>query len=199
MVPGPPASPPPLLTAGLSRRKLLAAAGVGGLLLGGGAWVWKTLRGFGPPRAGYFVFDDSEAEVLEKLADAVYPGPPEVPFGAAEIRVAQFVDLYVHGLYDDTQTVFRMLVRTLNLSTVLGYGAAFQYLSRKRRQQAFAEWGDSSVRVRRAGYQSLLLPMCMGYFEDKRVRAAVGLTSGCPVEAMGDRPDLWSMALKERG
>lgn len=160
--------------------------------------MWKTLRGFGPPKAGFFVFDDGEVEVLEKLAEAVFPGPPALPLTAQEARVAGFVDLYVHGVYADTQALFRMLVRTLNLSTVLSHGAAFRYLSVEKRQQAFAEWGVSDLRVRRAGYQSLLLPLSMGYFEDKRVREALGFVSGCGVENMGERPDLWSMARQER-
>jgi len=199
-MPKPPtASPPPLLSAGLSRRKLLAAAGLGGLVLGGGAWMWKTLRGFGPPKEGFFVFDATEVDVVESLADAVFPGPPALPFTAKQARVAEFVDLYAHGLYDDTQTVFRMLVRTLNLSTVLSYGAAFRFLSAERRRRAFAEWGVSDLRVRRAGYQALLLPLSMGYFEDDQVSQALGFTSGCDVEATGARPTLWTMAQAERG
>jgi len=195
----PPAAPPPLLSAGLSRRKLLAAAGFGAVLLGGGAWVWKTLRGFGPAKKGYFVFDATEVEVVEKLAEAVFPGPPALPFTAKQARVAEFVDLYVHGLYDDTQTLFRTLVRTLNLSTVLSHGASFRFLSAERRRQAFAGWGVSELRVRRAGYQALLLPLSMGYFEDDAVCQALGFTSGCGVEGMGPRPTLWTMARDERG
>jgi hypothetical protein len=186
-------SPPPgLFSTRLNRRQLLKAAGIGGLLLGGGAWLNHVLRNFGPPMKGLSVFDANEHEVVEKFADALFPGPPAQPYSAEQIGVAKFVDLYVSNLYEDTQQLFRMLVRTLNLSTVLTMGAAFHYLSRARRQKAVEAWSVSEIRLRRAGYQSLSFAIHMGYYEDDRVRAAVGLTTGCPV-ATG-RPDLWQMA-----
>jgi len=195
-VPSPP--PPALLSARLTRRSLLKAAGIGGALLGAGAWLNGVLRGFGPPKEGLFVFDANEFEVVEKLADAMFPGPPTHPFSAAEIDVARFIDLYVANLYDDTQQLFRMLVRTLNLSTVVSQGAAFHYLPRSRRQKTLAEWATSDLRVRRAGYQSLSFPAHMGYYEDERVRAAAGFTTGCDLSASPDRPDLWKMTAVTR-
>lgn len=194
-----PSTPPPaLLSARLTRRSLLKAAGVGGLLLGGGAWLHGVLRGFGPPKEGLFVFDATEFEVVEQFADAMFPGPPACPYPAAEIGVARFVDLYVANLYPDTQQLFRMLVRTLNLSTVVSQGAAFHYLPRARRERTLQEWATSDLRVRRAGYQSLSFAAHMGYYEDERVRAAAGFTTGCDLSASPDRPDLWKMTAVTR-
>jgi len=190
-VPAPP--PPALLSARLTRRSLLKAAGFSGLALGTGAWLNNVLRGFGPPREGLFVFDATEFEVIEQLADTLFPGPPECPFTAAQIGVGRFIDLYVANLYDDTKQLFRMLVRTLNLSTVLSHGAAFHYLPLSRRQKTLAEWATSDLRVRRAGYQSLSFAARMGYFEDERVRAAAGFTVGCDLSFTPGRPDLWQM------
>jgi hypothetical protein len=107
--------------------------------------------------------------------------------------VPAFVDLYVSHLYEDTQHLFRLLVRTLNLSTVLSQGAAFRFLPLKRRQLALAEWGQSDLRVRRAGYQSLSFAINMGYYEDERVRRALGFTTGCDPAVSQGRPDLWKM------
>ena len=86
----PPGPPPPLLSEKPTRRTLLKIAGVGGLLLGGGAWVWRTVGRFGPPAAGLTVFDASEFSILEKIAEAFFPGPPAVPFSAAQVNTARF-------------------------------------------------------------------------------------------------------------
>lgn len=191
----PPTSPPELMTPGLSRRRLLKIAGLGGLALAGGGWVVATLRGFGPPKEGLRVFDRAEADVVDALCEATFPGPPDNPFSAADVKLPEFVDLYVSGLYDDTQTLFRMLIRTLNLSTFVSYGRTFQWLPVKKRQDVLREWATSELRVRRAGYQSLSFALRMGYYEDERVRAALGLTAGCGVSQAG-RPTLWTMAAK---
>lgn len=184
--------PPELLTPGLSRRRLLKVAGVGGLLLAGGGALLHALRGFGAPRAGLRVFDFIEASVVDAICEARFPGPPDCPYSAAEVRLTEFVDLYVSGLYEDTQQLFRMLIRTLNLSTVLSYGRTFRYLSLADRRAALQDWATSELRVRRAGAQSISFAVHMGYYEDDRVRAALGLTTGCDLSATPGRPTLWT-------
>ena len=184
--------PPELLQPGLSRRRLLKVAGVGGAVLAVGGWAWATLRAFGPPKAGLRLFDRFEYSVVEALCEATFPGPPASPFTAAEVKLPGFVDLYVSGLYEDTQQLFRMLLRTLDLSTVLSHGRTFSRLSLEGRQEALRGWAESDVRLRRAGYQSLSFALRMGYYEDERVRAALGLTAGCDLSGTPGRPTLWT-------
>jgi hypothetical protein len=180
------------LKPGLSRRRLLKAAGVGGLLLAGGGWAWATLRGFGPPKAGLRVFDTFEYGAVVALCEATFPGPPENPFSAADVKLPEFVDLYVSGLYEDTQQLFRMLIRTLDLSPFLSHGRTFRWLSLEDRQKTLREWATSELRVRRAGYQSLSFALRMGYYEDDRVRAALNLSTGCDLSGTPGRPTLWT-------
>ncbi len=190
----PPPTTPQALLAGVSRRSLLKAAGVGGLLaVAGGGWVFRALRGFGPAKVGYFVFDELEADVVEQLARACFPGAPEWPYDADEIGVARFVDLYVSQLYPDMQGLFRTLLRAVNLSTVPTHGSALRALPAAERLAVWKAWGQSSLAPRRAGYQAVTFAMHLGYFEDDRVRAAGGLTRGCDLSQMPKRPDLWSM------
>ncbi|MBL9038363.1 MAG: twin-arginine translocation signal domain-containing protein [Archangium sp.] len=186
-----PAPPPP--STGFSRRGLLKAAGIGGVALLGGGWVVHTLRGFGPPVAGRFVFDAIEYDVVEKMGEAFFPGAPDWPFTAAEVDVPRFVDLYVSELYPDSQQLFRMLVRTLNVSSIVSHGAAFRFLPLARRADVLVGWRESTFRVRRAGYLALSGVFHMGYFEDERVRAAGGYVTGCDLSAGPERPDLWVM------
>ncbi len=188
-----PTAPPPLALRH-TRRTLLKVAGVGGLLLGGLAALNHAVRGFGKAAPGYRVFDVVEADVVEKVCDALYPGPPEVPFSAKEIDVAHFVDLYVAHLYPDTQELFRMLLRTLNMSSVPTHGGTFRFLPRAHALDVLNGWRDSGLRVRRAGYQTLTLTAAMGYFEDERVRQAAGFSLGCAIDTAA-RPTLWTAAL----
>ena len=191
----PPVPPTPLLTAGrVSRRTLLLVAGVGGLALGVGSWAWRTLRGFGPPGKGLRVFDPNEWQTVVAYTDALFPGAPDFPLTAREAGVAGFVDLYVSGLYEETQQLFRMLLRTLALSTLVSHGRVFRYLTLKERRAVLDEWAESDLRVRRAGYQSLSFAAHLGYFENEQVRAAAGFATGCDLSAYGPRPDLWTLA-----
>lgn len=193
MSPVSPSPAPELLTSGLSRRRLLKVAGVGGLLLAGGGWAWRLLRGFGPPAPGCLVFDEKEYEVVKALAEAVFPGPPETPLSAADARVAEFVDVYVSGLYEDTQGLFRTLLRGLDASTVLSHGGRYHRLTQAQRREVLEAWATSGVQLRRAGYQSLSFALNLGYYEDERVRAALNLTTGCEPAVQHGRPTLWTM------
>lgn len=185
MQPPPPMSVPPLIAQKPTRRTLLKVLGVGGLILGGGAWVWRTVGRFGPPAPGRAVFDADEFRILEKLCEAVFPGPPAFPYSAAQVETAAFFDTYVGQLYDDHHLLFRTLIRTLNVSTIVGHGRSFYWLPLEDRQNVLKEWRTSDLRLRRAGYQSLIFGIKLGYFEDERVRTAGGFTPGCAVPQEG--------------
>jgi hypothetical protein len=181
----PPAAPPPLLAQKPTRRTLIKALGFGGLVFAGGTWVWQTVGRFGPPAAGRMVFDADEFRILEKACEAVFPGRPVWPWSAEEAQTAAFVDAYVGNLYDDHHLLFRALIRTLNVSTIVSYGRSFYWLSLEQRQEVLQQWRGSDLRVRRAGYQSLTFAIKLGYFEDDRVRASAGFTPGCNVPQDG--------------
>ena len=150
--------------------------------------MYRTLGRFGPPATGRLVFDEQEYDVLEKACAAMFPGPPEWPFKASEVGTAEFVDTYVGGLYEDNQFLFRVLMRTLNVSSVLTHGAAFRWLTENARREVLSAWRESDLRVRRAGYQSMSLMIKMGYYEDDRVRASAGFVAGCDLSGRAKPP-----------
>jgi hypothetical protein len=168
-----------------SRRRFLKLGFGGALALGGGTWVYRTVGRFGPAAAGYQVFDENEVQVLEAACEAHFPGAPEWPLTAKEAGCPQFVDRYVAALYPDNQLLFRALLRTLNLSTLFTHRRTFRLLDAKDRLEVLEEWARSSLRLRRAGYQSLTLFIKMGYFENEKVREAMGYTLGCHVPQEG--------------
>jgi hypothetical protein len=169
----------PALAQPLSRRRLFKVAGAAGLALAGGAWVFKTVWKLGPPGPGLVCLTENEYEISQKVAEAFFPGPPHTPLSANEAALSDFADAYIGGLYEDNARLFKLLFRTLNLSTVLVYGRSFYWLDLSQRQTVLRTWAESNLLARRAGYQSLRFLYAMGYFEDERVRRAVGFKHGC--------------------
>lgn len=178
-----PMAPPPLLSAAPSRRRLLALLGVGGALLAGGGWLYRALGRFGPAAEGFQVFDADELPVVDALCEAFFPGPPEVPFTAKALGLSRFVDAYVGGLYEDTRSLFRLLIHGFDAAAVATHGARFHRLPLDERRAVLEAWRTSSVRTRSAAYDALSFPVKMGYFEDDRVRAWAGFTAGCDLSA----------------
>jgi hypothetical protein len=168
-----------------SRRRFLKLGIAGAVLLGGGTALYRTVGRFGPAAAGYKVFDDDEVKVLEAACEAHFPGAPEWPLSAKEAGCAQFVDRYLSELYSDNQTLFRALLRTLNLSTLITHRTLFKNLDAKERLDVLESWASSSMRLRRGGYASLTLFIKMGYYENEKVREALGYSLGCEVSQEG--------------
>ncbi len=168
-----------------SRRRFLKLGIAGAALIGTGTVVYRTVGRFGPPALGYKVFDADELAVLEAACEAHFPGPPEWPLSAKEAGAPAFVDRYLAELYPDNQKLFRALLRTLNLSTLVTHRAQFKNLPVKDRFEVLETWAASSLRLRRGGNQSLTLFIKMGYFENEKVREALGYTYGCEVSQEG--------------
>ena len=173
------------MAAKTSRRRFLKLGIAGAVLLGGGTALYRAVGRFGPAAAGWKVFDADEVQVLEAACEAHFPGAPEWPLSAKEAGCAQFVDRYLAELYGDNQTLFRALLRTLNLSTLVTHRTQFKHLDPKERLEVLESWASSSMRVRRGGYSSLTLFIKMGYFENEKVREALGYTLGCTVSQEG--------------
>jgi hypothetical protein len=175
----PPTTEAPEAPAQPTRRRFLAWGSISALLIGSGVWFYRTTARFGPPAPGRAVFDANEFAILETVALTLFPGPPQCPYSADEVKVAEHVDDYVGSLYPDTQLLFRALVRTLNLAPVVTYGRSFYFLTPRLRVKVLESWRESEAALRRAGHQSLTFALKMAYFEDPRVRTAVGFTNGC--------------------
>jgi hypothetical protein len=165
-----------------SRRKFLIA---GGALLAGGAVIYRAVGRFGPAAVGFKVFDEDELAVLAAVSEAYFPGPPEWPLSAKEAGCVEFVDRYVGTLYHDNQLLLRAMLRTLSVSTLITHRKTFRWLSVPERAEVLDAWASSPSRVRRGGHQSLALFIKTGYFENERVREAMGYTLGCTVPQDG--------------
>ncbi len=169
--------------AGFTRRGVLKATGVGGALLAFGGWAFNTFWRLGAPAPGKQCFSADELQVADAVGEAFFPGPPHTPYSAAAVKLTDFVDAHVAGMYEDNQRLFKVLFRALNLLSVLSHGARYVNLPLADRQAVLQAWHDSSLAARRAGYSSLRLVFGLGYLEEPRVRRALGLRFGCDLSA----------------
>jgi hypothetical protein len=174
---------PPLLNGVLTRRRLLAATGVGGLALVAGAWLYRQVWKLAPPGRGLACLSEAERLTVAAIADAFFPGPPDVPLSAGEVKLAEFADGFIAGQYEDTQRLFRVLFHAVEQWPRPGRGAVFSALPLSERQAILADFRDSRWMVRRAAYQSMRYLFSLGYFEDLRVRRAAKLRFGCDLSS----------------
>jgi hypothetical protein len=170
----------------LSRRTVLKAAGVGGLLLGGGTLFYEAVWKPSPPGPGRVCLSEYEFEVCQKLGETFFPGMPVSPLTAAEVQLAEFADSYIGGMYEKEQRLFKLLLKAFNLQPIFTQGRTFVGLPLEQRQMVLNDWAESKMSARKAGYQSLRFVLSMGYFEDLRVRKALGLRFGCPLPERAD-------------
>jgi hypothetical protein len=162
---------------------VLKLAGVGGALVAGGGWAYHWLWRLTPPGPGLVLFSTDELELAEAVGEAFFPGPPVSPLSAKEIALARFADSYVGGMYESEHRLFKLLFRVLDLNALFTHARHFPALAVAQRKSLLDAWWHSRLATRRAGYQSLRYVFSMGYFEDHRVRKALGLRFGCDLSS----------------
>lgn len=167
----------------IQRRTLLKLGGVGGALFLTGGWVYRTLLRAGPPAPGMEVLSEEELRVAGAIAETFFPGPPQSPLSAREVGLARYADGYVAELYEDQQQLLRLLLRTMEVSGYVSHGRPFSRLPVSARRGLLSSWKESDLQTRRAAHDTLRLIFSLGFFEDGRVRRALGLGLGCNVSA----------------
>jgi gluconate 2-dehydrogenase subunit 3-like protein len=172
-----------LFTGGTTRRRLLKVTGVSGLALLAGSWLYRTFWRLGAPAPGCVCFTPEELLVAGAIAEVFFPGPPQVPYSAAEVKLAEFADAFVGGQYEDNQHLIKLVLRTVERWPVLRSGRRFSQLALADRKIVLDDFRDSGWMVKGAAYESLRYLFSLGYFEDMRVRRAAGLKFGCDLSS----------------
>jgi hypothetical protein len=162
---------------------VLKLTGAGGVALLAGSWLYGTLWRLGPPAPGLVCLTAPELATAAAVGEAFFPGPPDVPFSAADVKLAEFVDGFVGGQYKDNQRLFKVLLRILEAWPLASAGKGFSRLAVAERQAVLAAFHDSKLVVRQAAYMSMRYMFSLGYFEDLRVRKAAGLRFGCDLSS----------------
>lgn len=169
----------------LSRRTLLKLGGAAGALLAAGGWAYRAVLWSAPPGPGLSVLSTEELGIADAIGEAFFPGPPQSPLAAREVGLGRFIDRYLSELYEDQRDLFRLVLRLLEAAPAFGSGRGFSRLAVPARQEVLAAWSRSRLLYKRVAYQSLRFAFSMGYFEDGRVRQALGLRFGCAAAESG--------------
>lgn len=164
---------------GWSRRNVLKLAGFGGATLAFGGWAYGALWRMGTPAAGKVILTADEFAIVEAIADAFFPGKPLSPLPAHEVKLADFVDDYLgNTMYEQQQRLYKLVFRALDVHALFRHRVGFAKATLPDRQGLLADWWLGSS-TRRAAYQSVRWLFAMGYFEDFKVRRALGINFGC--------------------
>ena len=174
-------SPPekPRVPGQASRRTFIKRLIAGFSLVALGGVAYRLLFGAGRPAPGNKSLTARETRTAEAVAEAFFPGPPTVPVSARDAELPRFADQYVADLPEDRARLFKLLLRTLEWSTLTTHGSLFSRLPLSSRIDAMESWNTSHLYPRRMAYRSLRFAFAMGYFENERVREAVGWRLGC--------------------
>ena len=166
----------------LSRRQLLRiAAGLGTVsVVGLGARVWQNWDR--PAGEGLQYLAPGEAELLDAMAEALFPPGGDPPLSGADAGITGYLDGVFGDMPDPTGDLLRLLLNSLDDWCRLTSGRRFAVLSLEARQQRLRNWADHPIPPLRSAVSSLLLFISAGYCGHPDVRRACGWVFPCGYE-----------------
>lgn len=168
----------------VKRRTFLQATGLTTAALVVGAGLRVGVFWWNQPAADSFeVLSEHEAQILEAIADALYPGDDGVhPLpNANQVGVVETFDGFL-SVYDPlTRNFLRGVLHAID-DFSMGTGLSprrFHSRRRASRQRILKSWENSRLGIRRGALTSLKLMIATAYTEDPRVLQAVGIEYSC--------------------
>lgn len=171
----------------MKRRGFLKKGLVGAALLaaGGGGLFFFPAKHLATPARALRVLDDRAYQALVAVAERVLPEGADAP------EVALLVDESLERLPIDAQGDLRNLLHLFEsaLAGLLFDGAPvpFTRSSAEKRDAILRSWRDSSITVRRGGYQALRKLCLSAYYAFPPTWKAIGY--GGPPDTAGFRLD----------
>lgn len=159
----------------ITRRQLLVCLGIGGTAAALGAFGYRLLS-WGAPAPGLAALTSVEVGTVVALCEVLLPGEGPVPAALAIGLPARFDRLLAEADREPARLV-KLLLRAFEYGSLPA--GRFSHLSLGRRRAEVAAWERSRLALRRRGLSTLKLLIGMPYFEDERVRAAMGWHVGC--------------------
>ncbi|MBI1947239.1 MAG: hypothetical protein HYS27_16210 [Deltaproteobacteria bacterium] len=168
------------LRARLTRRRLLAlGVGVGALTIAGSVGWLVSLP---TPAPGRQALSEREGELLVRLAEVWFPPGNPLGVAAADVDIGGELDRLLVLLSAREQRALHALLRVVDQlpRASLSSSARFSALPLAERRALISGWERSGGPKRQlAGVLRLLAGL--SYFEDERVRRAIGHVHGCPL------------------
>ncbi len=160
------------------RRSFLRVGLWGGALLGLSAIVGRHLSGYALPAQvpAPRTLSTKELLVLAAAVDRlVAPDGPDAP-SPSGLRIASWLDGYLAGLDAPLTRDLRALLQLLEHGSSLFRARAsrFTHMSSDEQDATLMDWSQSTLAVRRQGFQALRSLAFLGYYRDDRSFALLG-------------------------
>lgn len=169
----------------MNRRDFLKATGLGGLVIGLGSTAYRVLGWWNQPAgSGYGVLSRDEVEILEAVADAMFPGEEYQEGGmpnGVEAGVVAHVDSYLAAIDGQVSRLLRMLVHLIDSHAAISDFRLRRFRDRPRDERIaiLKAWDNSSILARRKGFRGLKLVLAGGYCTHPDVLGASGIRFRC--------------------
>ena len=187
-----------------SRRTVLKTGLLGGavLALGGGTFLeLRSTRRVSPPPEGLRVFDEIEYSILDAVSRRIVDPLPGAPT-ADDVRVAFNADRVMAmadaGARRDMKRLLRLFENALAGFVFSGRTRPFTRLSPEQQDAVLRSWRDSSLVLRRSGFQALRSLSIAGYFGSPRSWPAASYP-GPPKDAYDPDAPVWTGGAEEEG
>jgi hypothetical protein len=170
-----PSAPPPRVTRrqALALSGLVAAAGAAGIGLRAFSW-WDA-----PSGAAFAALSDREAQVIDSMAEALFP-PGGVPaLSGADAGISRFLDEVIDVMPGVTDNLLRLFICALDDTARLTRFSGYCELPLAERTELLSSWGQSPHYLFRSSVSSLVLFLSMGYCMHPEVKDACGWIFPC--------------------
>ena len=120
---------------------------------------------------------ERDRSILAALLDTLIPGGGPFPLGGADDEISASVSRYFRELDRRGETALRLLLRTLEWSSLLLAGGRFSRLTPAARERFLARLARSRVAVARHLSTAMKLVVTMRFYGDPRAERAIGYDS----------------------
>lgn len=163
------------MSALVSRRAFFRGSVIASVAIASGGMAW--LR---EAAVGFRVLAPEEVRIVEALGEALYPEGNPVGVSWLDVDIARCVDdVLADYMLPRNVPAIRYLLRTLEIATLIARGHPFTRCPVDMRVQIFEIWSQEDPFPRRLVIDSLKGVLCMAYYDNPRVKAAIGWRTGC--------------------
>jgi len=173
------AEPTPRITRrqALAVSGLVAAAGATGVGLRVVSW-WDQ-----ESSAKYSCLSEREVQLIDSMAEALFPPGGTPALSGAEAGVSHFVDGVVDAIPSTTQELLRSFLHALDDFTRITRFSGYVELPLDERTELLGSWTQSSQYLFRSSVSSLVLFLSMAYCLHPEVKEACGWIFPCGYSA----------------
>ncbi|MEE2829665.1 MAG: gluconate 2-dehydrogenase subunit 3 family protein [Myxococcota bacterium] len=168
-------SAPPKITRrqALAVGGLVAAAGAAGLGIRVASW-WDQ-----PAEEGFLCLSSREAELVDSLAEALFPPGGTPALSGADAGISRYFDWVVDSIPPPTQHLLRSFLHALDDTARITRLSSYASLPLDERTELLGDWAQSPHYLFRSSVSSLVLFLSMGYCGHPEVRDACGWVFPC--------------------